>query len=307
MQGTTEEQKSAAEAAPVEAREPFAAIIGTPGGMFSAVRRQALPTAKYLMSTEVHTYAFSVACNVILSFIPFTVLLLTITRRVFHSQMMFEVVLGDNGLMRSYLPSNQDFIIKNLRALASGHHRVQVFSLFMLFVSSTGVFLPLEVALNKVWGFNKNRSYLGNQLIALALAFGCGTLALISIGATAANWHILSQFIGDSNIVFRSIAFAIMKVFAIIAAITSFFLIYWLLPNGKVRARSVLPAAIIAGLLSEVVKLIYVLALPWLDFQEVYGPFSISVTLMFWAFVLGLLLLGGAYLSAAEHQARTAE
>jgi uncharacterized BrkB/YihY/UPF0761 family membrane protein len=45
-----------------------------------------------------------------------------------------------------------------------------------------------------------------------------------------------------------------------------------------------------------------VVALPWLNFQEVYGPFSISVTLIFWAFLSGLLLLGGAHLSAAGRE-----
>lgn len=265
--------------------------------MWAALRRQALPTAKYLMKTEVHTYAFSVASNAILSFFPFIVLLLTLTRRVFHSQTMYEVVLQ---LLRDYLPSNQDFVIRNLRALAAGH-RVQIFSVIMLVISSTGIFLPLEVALNNVWGFKKNRSYLGNQIISLGLAFGCGLLAVLSIGATAANWHYLGQILGTQNFIFQAVGYVIMKVFSIIAGILTFFLIYWLLPNGKVRARSVLPAAIIAGLLFEVAKLLYVLALPWLDFQEVYGPFSISVTLMFWAFVSGMLLLGGAYLSAAEH------
>lgn len=96
-----------------------------------------------------------------------------------------------------------------------------------------------------------------------------------------------------------------MKLFAILSAIATFFLIYWVLPNGKVSPRAVLPAAIITGVLFELVKLIYVIALPWLNFDEVYGPFSISVTLMFWAFVSGLLLLGGAYLSAAEHEMKT--
>jgi membrane protein len=265
--------------------------------MFSAVRRQAVPTARYLMKTEVHTYAFSVAANAILSFFPFIVLLLTLTRRVFHSQMMYDVVLQ---LLRDYLPANQDFIIKNLRALASAHN-VQIFSVVMLIISSTGIFLPLEVALNNVWGFTKNRSYLGNQIIALGLAFACGTLVVSSVGATAANWRVLGQFLGSHGFVFTAVAYLIMKVTSIITAIATFFLIYWLLPNGKVRPSSVLPAAIIAGLLFEIAKHLYVLALPWLDFQEVYGPFSISVTLMFWAFVSGLLLLGGAYLSAAEH------
>ena len=89
-----------------------------------------------------------------------------------------------------------------------------------------------------------------------------------------------------------------MKAFAILASIAIFFLIYWLLPNGKVSARSVLPAAIIMGLLSEILKYAYILALPRLNFQEVYGPFSLSVSLMFWAFLSGLLLLTGAHLSA---------
>jgi uncharacterized BrkB/YihY/UPF0761 family membrane protein len=73
------------------------------------------------------------------------------------------------------------------------------------------------------------------------------------------------------------------------------------LPNGKVPARAVLPAAIIMGLLSEALKYAYILALPWLNFQEVYGPFALSVSMMFWAFLSGLLLLAGANLSAEEH------
>jgi uncharacterized BrkB/YihY/UPF0761 family membrane protein len=55
------------------------------------------------------------------------------------------------------------------------------------------------------------------------------------------------------------------------------------------------------GLLSEALKYAYILALPWLNFAEVYGPFSLSVSLMFWAFLSGLLLLTGAHLSAESH------
>ena len=45
-----------------------------------------LATTKYLLRTEVHTFAFSVAANAILSFFPFVLLLLTIIRRVLHSR-----------------------------------------------------------------------------------------------------------------------------------------------------------------------------------------------------------------------------
>ncbi len=258
------------------------------------------PTLRYLMTTEVHTFAFSVAANAILSFFPFVVLLLTLTRRVFRSQMMFDVVIQ---LLRDYLPTAQDFIVRNLKALAGAHRGgVQIFSIVMLLITSTGVFLPLEVALNKVWGFKKNRSYLGNQLISLGLATLSGVLALISIALTAGNQMMFERIYGSTNFLFRAWAFGIMKTFAIAASIAIFFFIFWLLPHGKVRARTVAPAAILTGLLWEICKYAYVLALPWLNFQDVYGPFSISVTLMFWAFLSGLLLLGGAHLSAAGGQ-----
>jgi membrane protein len=256
-------------------------------------------TVKYLMRTEVHTFAFSVAANAILSFFPFIVLMMTLIRRVFHSRVMSDVVIQ---LLRDYLPAGQEFVIRNLNAMVSARHQAQVVSLVILLVTSSGVFLPLEVALNRVWHFENNRSYLGNQAVSLGLAFACGVLAMLSIALTAGPVAFMQFLLRGYGVGFvRWVGFLVMKILAIAASIGIFFLIYWLLPNGKVPARAVLPAAIIMGLLSEALKQAYILALPWLNFQEVYGPFSLSVSLMFWAFLTGLLLLAGAHLSAEEH------
>lgn len=261
-----------------------------------------LSTAKYLLRTEVHTFAFSVAANAILSFFPFVVLLMTLVRRVFHSRVMYDVVLN---LLRDYLPAGQDFVIRNLNAMVDTRHRIAVVSLVILLITSSGVFLPLEVALNRIWRFPNNRSYLGNQLISLGLALACGVLALVSIAMTAGNVELFEFMLhGHATGLVRLVGLLVMKVFAVAASITIFFLIYWLLPNGKVPARTVLPTAIIVGLLSEALKYAYILALPRLNFQEVYGPFALSVSLMFWAFLTGLLMLAGANLSAEEHLGR---
>lgn|SRR5579871_776082 len=258
-----------------------------------------MSTVGYLMRTDVHTFAFSVAANAILSFFPFMVLMMTLIRHVFHSRVMSDVVVQ---LLRDYLPAGQEFVIRNLNAMVSARQRVQALSLVILLISSSGVFLPLEVALNRVWRFADNRSYLGNQAISLGLAFACGVLAMLSIALTAgpvAFMEFLLRGYGTGFV--RFVGWIVMKILAIAASIAIFFLIYWLLPNGKVPARAVLPAAIIMGLLSEALKQAYILALPWLNFQEVYGPFALSVSLMFWAFLTGLLLLAGANLSAQEH------
>jgi membrane protein len=257
----------------------------------------------YVLQSEVHTYSFSVAANAILSFFPFVVLLLSVTLNVLHSRRMYEVVVQ---LLQDYLPTNQDFVIRNLKMLAENQHGVQLFGIVMLLITSTGVFLPLEVALNRVWGFPKNRSYLWNQIVSLGLALGVGMLALGSVAVTALNHRALEIILlgHNDNYVFHLLAHTMMKVAAVFASVAIFFLIYWILPNGKISVRSVAPAAVLTGFCWEAAKNLYILILPWLNFKESYGPFSTSVTLIFYAFFSGMLLLAGARLSAAGHERR---
>lgn len=279
------------------------------------LRARAIPTLKYLAETEVHTYAFSVAANAILSFIPAIVLMATIIRLVFHSRPMLDVIFY---IVDHYLPTwdwkMKLFIVNNLKVMVYERHSIQIMSLVMLLISSTGIFEPLEVALNKVWGFTANRSYIKNQIVSLGLAFGCGALAMISVALTSGTQLMVRAVIPHDlkisfiNTIFVSaftaVAWLIMKFFALLTTIAIFFFIYWILPNGKVKARQVFPAAVVTGVLLEIAKYIYMGALPLLDFEEAYGPFKYSVTLIFWAFTAGMLLLGGAYLSASEKENR---
>jgi YihY family inner membrane protein len=257
---------------------------------------QVTALAKYLVQGEVHTYAFSVAANVILALFPFIVLLLTLAHTVFHNEGMVIVV---RDMMRNLLPTAQDFILRN----AHPNKGAQVFSMVMLLVSSTGVFLPLEVALNNVWGVHENRNYLHNQVVSLGLAFAVGALAMASVAVTSGQKAMLAWvFLGHTdNIVFKVIEGGVLTFFALLMSIVMFFLIYWLLPNRKVPARAVLPTAVVIGVLWEIAKYLYVLVLPRLDFATIYGPFQYSVGLMMWAFLSGLLLLAGAHFSASQY------
>ncbi len=258
---------------------------------------------RYLAQTDVHTYAFSVAANVILSLFPFIVLLLTLSQQVFHSSNMTNVV---GQLMHSFLPTGQDFVMRNMALLAHPKKGAQIFSVAMLLISSTGVFLPLEVALNKVWHAPKNRSYLHNQLVSLGLALAVGVLAMVSVALSAGQQAVLGfVFFGHvDNLAFSLTSRFFLSVLAGLSSMAMFFLIYWVLPNRRIPALAVLPTAIVTGMLWEVAKHLYIAMLPVLDFQRVYGPFYISVGLMMWAFLSGLILLAGAHFSATRHALR---
>jgi membrane protein len=211
-------------------------------------------------------------------------------------------------MMKNLLPVGQEFVMRNMQLLTHPHKGTQFFSVVMLLITSTGVFLPLEVALNRVWGVRQNRSYLHNQAVSLGLAFAVGVLAMASVASTASQQTILTWVFLDhtDNWVFQFISYGFLRLCAGLASILLFFLIYWVLPYRKIPARAVLPTAIVIGLLWQMAKVLYIRALPWLDFQSVYGPFYISVGLMMWAFLSGLLLLAGAHFSATRHTLKLA-
>ncbi|HZC43397.1 MAG TPA: YhjD/YihY/BrkB family envelope integrity protein, partial [Acidobacteriaceae bacterium] len=133
--------------------------------------------------------------------------------------------------------------------------------------------------------------------------FMVGVLALLSIAVSASHETLLKLiFFGHTGSpFFHFMERTVLRILAVVASISLFFLIYWVLPNRHVRVMAVLPGAIVTGLLWEAAKQLYIIVLPWLDLKSVYGPFSISVGLMLWAFLSGLILLAGAHFSAHRY------
>ena len=252
----------------------------------------------YLLDSEVHTFAFSFAANAILSFIPLIVLLYTLARKLFHSAAMSAEIAE---LIKYFLPSNQDFVAQNLEFVAE-RHTVQIVSMFMILVVCTGIFLPLEVALNRAWGVVKSRNYILNQIVALGLAAFMVVLGVLCVMLNAAEHLVLAVlFFGHvDNFVYRSISGSWLLITTSAASILFFFSVYWLMPNRKVPVRPVLRTSIVTGLVWVAAKFIFVAFLPRLDLKALYGPFYVSVGLLLWAYVSGLLLFAGAQLSAVH-------
>jgi membrane protein len=268
-------------------------------------RRDGAALAKYLLDSEVHTYAFSVAANSILSFIPFIVLLYTLARSVFHSPTMVTVI-GD--MVRYFFPSDQDWVVAHLYA-AAPRHGVQVFSLIMILVSCTGIFLPLEVALNQAWGVTRSRNYALNQTVALGLALLMVAIALASILLNAGEQKLVAFlfFHNADNLFARALSYVWLAVSSGIACILFFFSIYWILPNRKVPARHVLLTSVITGLVWLAAKYLYVAILPHLALKSIYGPFYVSVGLLFWGYISGLILFAGAQYSVSRLSRKSSE
>lgn len=267
------------------------------------MRKKGVFVGRYLLESEVHTYAFSVAANAIISFIPFVVLLYKLSHWVFHSPAMAEVVTEAVGY---YLPSTAKAEIVNsgfgLEALASSHG-VTAFSLIMILISCTGIFLPLEVALNQAWGIAKSRNYIMNQVISFGLAIVMTIVAMISIVLSAWQRQVLAFvfFQHTNNFIYHGIGDIWRNLCTGAAAILFFFSVYWLLPNHRISPRRVLRTSIVTGIIWLVSRYIFVAILPHMDLYSLYGRwFFISVGVLIWSYVSGLILFAGAQFSVSH-------
>jgi uncharacterized BrkB/YihY/UPF0761 family membrane protein len=267
------------------------------------LKRRLRHTFRYWMQTEVHVYGFSIAANVLLSFFPFLIVIFSVCRDVLGWKTtlnMIGVVLGD------YFPGEISdtnalaaFMFRNLRYAIESRGTFQIVSLFLLLFTANGIFEPLEVALNKAWGITKNRSFVRNQMVSLALIFACGSLALLS--TVLSGWN--SRLLGDSGFA-RVLEQAFFKMAAVPVLMLMLFLIYWRLPNAKVSVRFALLPAIFVGLALEALKYVNLLTFPlWrYKLEAEYGPFYRSVTILLWSFLGAMIILAGA-----EWAARSAE
>ncbi len=265
------------------------------------LRHDGTAMVNYLLNSEVHTFAFSVAANAILSFLPFVVLLYTLSWKVFRSASMAASV---TEVAKYFIPSSTDdpdFVVHLLQK-AAAHQSVQAFSLIMILVACTGIFLPLEVALNQAWGITKSRNYLANQVVAFGLAI---LMVILGVGAIVINavatTMLTGVFFGHvDNFLFKSLDWLVLAVSTGVACIVFLFAIYWLLPNRKVPWRPVVKTATITGVIWLVAKFFFVALLPHLHLGDLYGGFQVSVGLIFWAYTSGLILFAGAQFSVSR-------
>jgi uncharacterized BrkB/YihY/UPF0761 family membrane protein len=245
------------------------------------------------MRTEVHVHAFSVAANVLLAFFPFLIVTNSLSS-IFFNQ--YTTLAAIDLALRDYFPSELGQFLKNNLPPWRPWQAPQIISVGLLLFTSNGIFEPLEVALNHIWGIHKNRSFLRNQLVSLALIFSCGGLALFSLWLGA-----LGRRDGRVTAVVAALFFKLASVPIMVLIL---FLVYRFLPNGKPPLSRIVPAAIGVGLLFEVLKLVNSIFWPRVEtkIMHEYGVFSHSVTIIFLGFLSSMLFLAGAEWAARGHR-----
>jgi len=211
-------------------------------------------------------------------------------------------------VLERYLPMRADFIFQNLQSIASAYGRVGIVSFLLLLWSSSGIFLPLEKALNRAWEAAQGRSWLRRKLLALTMALVMGFLILVSSALVGVNVYVhnwLRQ--GGLRIPLPSPLLTLGYNLLIIGTAFSltlamFVVLFKWLPNRPMHFRQVFPSALLTAVLWEGARSLFTLLLPVFNYRHVYGSIGVVVALMTWAYVSSVVVLFGAQVSGALYR-----
>jgi membrane protein len=264
------------------------------GQRFKHELKNLFPLFRYLiLQTETHAFCLALACAALLGFFPSCLVLLSVLKNFLHWDAAYNVLLDT---LEVYLPSDQSYLIRNLEVRFRAFGRTELASLLWVLFGAAGVFIPLESGFNRLWKVREDRPYWLNQIVGLGLTIACVALAVFFLSISTGLQSVIAIF--PFQLLQRTSNYIIIRITTTLFFIVTIFAFYKFLPNKKINAREVFPAAILAGIMAEVVRVVYGLALPWVNLEPTQGPFSVSVGFILLAYFETFVVLGGAFLAS---------
>jgi YihY family inner membrane protein len=269
--------------------------------------RQVLGEAlrKFLQEDSLMVSA-SIAYHSLLAIFPMLLLLLGVSGIYIRR---FELAGRLAIVLQRYLPVKTDFIMQNLVGISRAYGRIGLISFLLLLWSSSGVFLPLENALNRAWEVAQGRAWWRSRLLALEMAVVVACLILISTGVVAVeilfrNW--LGRLLAPSLhplVVFIYHLLTAASSFSV--ALLTFLILFQRLPHRAMRLRQAFPGALLTALVWEVARWLFTILLPFFNYRQVYGSIGVVVALMTWTYISSAVMLFGAQVSRSLYRTLT--
>jgi membrane protein len=240
----------------------------------------------------------SIAYHSLLCVFPFLLLLITLSG-FFITQT--EIAGRLAMILDRYMPVRADFIFRNLQGLTRAYSKVGIISLLLLLWSSSGIFLPLEKALNRAWEAEKERSWLHRHLLALEMALVIGVIIFLSSVVVGVNVYV-HGWIKIGSRLFPSLLVSLAYHTSVVLVtfsltFTMFIVLFKALPNRPVSFRQVIPSALLTAVFWEAARSLFTLLLPVFNYRQVYGSIGVVVALMTWAYISSAVTLFGAQVS----------
>jgi membrane protein len=250
------------------------------------------------------TFASSIAYYALLSLFPFFLLVFAIIASVTSSENDRLAVIS---FVLRYFPRRFEFVTEQLDALQQAPVQLGLLGSILMTWAAMGVFGAITSAINHAWGVEKQPSYFRHKLISFVMLLSAGVLLLVGLLlVTAINVAESRWFAG---VLAKVPALLVLQGLAVRWATTATFifvvgLVFYFVPNAKVRFRDVWVGAVVTGLLWRAALAGFSIYVRDLSRFSVHGIIAAVVVFLIWIYISAVILLYGVEVTAAYARLR---
>jgi membrane protein len=199
------------------------------------------------------------------------------------------------------LPISKAVINENLQEILEKRGSAGLLSIFILLWAASGMFTSLAYNINLAWPRASRRNFLQSRLIGLWMILGLILLIILSLvlsWITARLPFIHANAASPTDVLLLRLVSGFGSWLMIFLV---FFMLYHRVPTLQVKWRATFWGALIASLAWKAVTAGFALYLDsnFGQYQLVYGSLGAIVAFLFLIYIISLITLFGAHLSAA--------
>lgn len=250
------------------------------------------------------TFASSIAYYSLLSLFPFFLLAFALLGNAASNDadraFIFNFVLN-------YFPRQFEFVTTQLEQFQQSRVQLGIAGSVIMIWAAMGVFGALTSAINHAWGVDKQPNFFKHKLISFLMLATSGALMLLglllvsAINVAEARWFA-NVIAGSPRLLFlQSLALKWASTFIFILIIG---LVFYFVPNAKVRFKDVWVGAVLTGLLWRGALAGFSQYVRDLNRFSVHGSIAAVVVFLVWVYVSAVILLYGAEVTAAYARLR---
>lgn len=276
------------------------------GHLIGGIRIAYLAIRDLFFDSQLNLRAMSLVYTTLLSIVPLIAVSVSVLKGFgYHHQIEpvlsnFLTPLGERGTEIT------NTIIQFVEGINSG--LLGSLGMALLLYTVISLMQKIEHAFNYTWHVSEERSFARRFSDYLSVILIGPVLMFSAMGVTASITNSLLYKTISSYSAFSFMFGALSHVLPYVLIIIAFTMIYIFVPNTKVKLKSALIGAIVAGVIWQTVGWLFAVFISSANYTAIYSAFAALFFFMIWLYISWSILLTGAsiafYFQHPEYRSR---
>jgi len=199
----------------------------------------------------------------------------------------------------NFVPQLGEQIRSYIEEFSANTGQLTIWGLVFLLVTALTLLATIEDAFNDIWMVKRGRS-LGHRILVYWTMLTLGPILIaLSLSLSSYMWS-LTTFSGQEHEVVNSLKGSLFAYLPFLLELVAFVLFYFSVPNCTVRFKHALIGGLVAAFLFELAKFGFGQYISHVkSYQLIYGALAILPVFLIWIYLSWLVVLIGAYITAA--------